>query len=121
MIYRSQFAVAERGQTESAMKFLESLRDRLKGAFPDYELKGLEPLLVNQFTRRLKLHKGCDSLILEPPSDSVPTLNTAQKYENLKLVEEKDSLFASIVSTRDTSVSDQALVASRPHVTQVQS
>ena len=51
MIYRSQFAVAERGQTESAVNFLERLRDLLKHGYPESDLQGLEPRLVNQFSR----------------------------------------------------------------------
>ena len=85
MLYRTQFAVAERGQTESAVNFLDRLRDLLKRGYPDSDIKALEPLLVNQFTRGLKLPKASEALILEPPSESAAALKTAQKYENLKL------------------------------------
>ena len=59
--------------------------------------------------------------MLEPLIDSVPALKIAQKYENLKLVEEKDSLFASNVSSQMGSLRmpEQALVASRPPAPQV--
>ena len=79
MIYRSQFAVAERAGGESAVNFLDRLRDLLKRGYPDCDLKGLEPLLVNQFTRGLKLPKASEALILEPPSDSAVALKIAQK------------------------------------------
>ena len=116
MLYRTQFAVAERGQSESAVNFLDWMRDLLKRGYPDSDIKALEPLLVNQFTRGLKLPKASEALILEPPTDSSAAFKTAQKYENLKLVEEKDSLFASNVSSQvgNVRVRDQALVAPRP-------
>ena len=116
MLYRTQFAVAERGQSESAVNFLDWMRDLLKRGYPDSDIKALEPLLVNQFTRGLKLPKASEALILETPTDSSAAFKTAQKYENLKLVEEKDSLFASNVSSQvgNVRVRDQALVAPRP-------
>ena len=42
--------------------------------------------------------KACEPMILEPTIDSVAALKIAQKDENLKLVDEKDSLFASNVT-----------------------
>ena len=76
------------------------MRNLLKRRFPQSELKALEPLLVNQFTRGLKLAKRSEALILEPPTDSAAALKTAQKYENLRIVEEKDSMFPSNVTTQ---------------------
>ena len=69
MLYRTQFAMGERGQTESAVNFLDRLRDLLKRGYPDSDIKALEPLLVNQFTRGLNLPKESEARILEPPTD----------------------------------------------------
>ena len=70
MLSRTQFVVADRGQTESVVNFLDRLRDLLKRAYTDSDIKALEPLLVNQFTPGLKLPKASEALILEPPTDS---------------------------------------------------
>ena len=80
-------------------------------------------LLVNQFTRGLKLTKCSEALILEPPPDSVAARKTAEKYASLKLVEEKHSFFASSVSTHEgyTHVSEKALVATSPQAPHVPS
>ena len=86
MIYRSQFAVAERTGGQSAVNFLDRFRDPLKRGYPDCDGKGLEPQLVNQFTRGLKLPKATEALTLEPTPDSGAALNTTQKNKNLKLV-----------------------------------
>ena len=51
MINRSQFAVAEHGQTDSAGNFHDRLRDLLKPGYPDSDVKVLEPIIVNQFSR----------------------------------------------------------------------
>ena len=71
---------------------------------------------MNQFNRRVKLPKASWALILLQPIDSAAAVKTAQKYETLKLVEEKDSLFASSVSTSfgNGRVPEHALVAPRP-------
>ena len=59
------------------------------------------------------MQNDSEALILEPPTDSVAALKAAQKYENLKLVEDTDSLFATKVSnhTGNMGLTDQALVA----------
>ena len=121
MLYRSQFIVAERAERESAVNFLDRLRDLLKRGYPETDVKGLEPLLVNQFTRGLKVAKASEALIVEPPIDSVAALKVARKYENLKLIEEKHSLFASNVTLSSGNMgnargSDQSLVAPRAPV-----
>ena len=121
MLFRSQFTVAERAEKESAVNFLDGLRDLLKRGYPETDVEGLEPLLLNQFTRGLKLAKASEALILEPPIDSVPALKVARKCENLKLIEEKDSLFASNASLPSGNVgnargSDRCLVAPRAPV-----
>ena len=43
MLSRTQFAVAERGQSESAVNFLDRLLDLLKRGYHDSDLKALEP------------------------------------------------------------------------------
>ena len=71
----------------------------------------------------LRLPKASEALMLEPPMDSAAALITAQKYENLKLVEQKESLFASNVSTQvgTARVTYQPLVAPRSPVPRVPS
>ena len=74
VLYRTQFALTERGQSESAVNLLDRRRDLVKRGYPDSDIKALEPLLVNQITRGLKLPMGTEALILEPPSDSAAAL-----------------------------------------------
>ena len=86
MHYRSQFTVAERAENESAVNFVDRLRNLLKRGYLETDFKGLEPLMANQIRRGLKLAKASEALILEPPSDSAAALKIAQKYEKLNFV-----------------------------------
>ena len=78
MIYHSQFAVAQRAGGESVVNFLDRLRDLFKRGYPDCDIKRLEPLLVKQFTRGLKLPKASEAVILERPIVSVAALKIGQ-------------------------------------------
>ena len=51
----------------------------LKRGYPENDVNGLEPLLVNQFVSGLKLPKASAALILEPPKDPRTALKIAQK------------------------------------------
>ena len=51
LLSRSQCSVAERADKESAVNSPESLRGLLKPGYQDSGVKGLEPVLVNQFSR----------------------------------------------------------------------
>ena len=63
----------------------------------------------------MRLAKATEAFILDPLIDSVEAVQVAQKYESLKLIEEKDSLFASNVTLPSGNLGsaccpDQALV-----------
>lgn len=51
--------------------------------------------LITQFTRGLNFPNPGKALNLEPPTDSSTALKIAQKYANLKLMEQNDYIFAS--------------------------